>query len=167
MTQPATYALEALQSLMVSVLAADPMFNGSQSANDLAVPILTEQKGDLVTEIGVSVGKMGICIVVLTPIFEFTNYLAPSLDGWAILSASVFEDVALNQGSTGTRIHAVSAAQRILALLHHYPIGDPETENNPSKFIGTQRALQLIGEGPPLQYSVLFQAHLTLSTPQP
>jgi hypothetical protein len=167
MTQPAQYALGYLQGLMVATLSADDMFDGSQSANGAAVPILTEAIGDLVTQVGISIGKLGLCLVVRTPLFRFTNNLAPSLDGWALLSVDVFEDVTLNQSSSGTRIGALTAAQRILALMHHSPIGSPATENNPSKFIGTDTPLQLANDGPPLNYSVLFQAHLTLSTPQP
>jgi hypothetical protein len=167
MTQPDTYALETLQALMVSTLSVDPMFDGSQSANGGAVPILTERIGDLVTQIGISIGKLGLCLLVRTPVFRFTNNLAPSLDGWALLSVDVFEDVTLNQGSTGSQIPALSAAQRVLALMHHFPIGDPATENNPSKFIGTDSPLTLANDGPPLNYTVLFQAHLVLSTPQP
>jgi hypothetical protein len=79
----------------------------------------------------------------------------------------VFEDVTLNQSTSGTTIPALSAAQRVLALMHHFPIGAPATENNPSKFIGTDSPLTLANEGPPLNYTVLFQAHLVLSTPQP
>jgi hypothetical protein len=167
MTQPATYALESLQALMVSTLAADDMFSGNQSANGAVVPILTEAIGDLVTQVGILVGKLGLCLVVRTPLFKFTLNLAPSLDGWAMISVDVFEDVTLNQSASGTRIGALTAAQRILALMHHFPIGDPDTENNPSKFIGTENPLTLANDGPPLNYTVLFQAHLTLSTPQP
>jgi hypothetical protein len=168
MGAPATYALKSLQMLMVDTLTADPMFNGSQSANGQPVPILTERIGDLVTQIGISIGKLGLCLVVRTPLFKFTNNLAPSLDGWALLSVDVFEDVTINQGSTGTQIDAESAAERLLALMHHYPLtGSVPSENNPSKFIGTDSPLTLANEGPPLQYSVLFQAHLTLATPQP
>jgi hypothetical protein len=167
MSTPAVYALETLQSLMVSTLTVDPMFDGSQSANGAAVPILTEAIGDLVTQLGISVGKMGLCLVVRTPLFKFERNLAPSLDGWALISVDVFEDVTLNQSTSGTRIGALTAAQRILALMHHFRIGDPDTENNPSKFIGTDSPLTLANEGPPLNYTVLFQAHLVLSTPQP
>jgi hypothetical protein len=168
MTQPATYALESLQSLMVDTLTVDPLFDGSQSANGAAVPILTERIGDLVTQLGISIGKLGLCLVVRTPLFKFTNNLAPSLDGWALLSVDVFEDVVLNQSTSGTGIGALSAAQRILALMHHFPLtGIVPNENNPSKFIGTDNPLTLANDGPPLNYTVLFQAHLVLSTPQP
>jgi hypothetical protein len=168
MSTPAVYALEILQSLMVDTLAVDPLFNGSQSANGAAVPILTEAIGDLVYQVGISMGKLGLCLVVRTPLFRFTNNLAPSLDGWALLSVDVFEDVTLNNGSTGTQIPALSAAQRVLALMHHRPLtGSVPDENNPSKFIGTDSPLTLANDGPPLNYTVLFQAHLVLSTPQP
>ena len=104
MTQPATYELETLQSLMVTTLIADPMFDGSQSANGATVPILTEAIGDLVTQVGISIGSMGLCLVVRTPLFQFVQNLAPSLDGWAPISVDVFEDVTLNQSTSGTRI---------------------------------------------------------------
>jgi hypothetical protein len=120
MSAPATYALGALQSLMTANLAADPMLNGSQSANGLPVPIITDQIGDLLTQLNTQVAKMGLCVLVLTPLFEFVNNFSMSLDGWALLTVTVSEDVTLNQGVTGTQIPALSAAQRILVVMHQY-----------------------------------------------
>lgn len=167
MASPAIYALDQLQAIMVNALATDDMFNGDQSANGQPVPIITEEKGDILTELDIAIGKTGLCLVVLSPLFEFINEWAPSLDGLGTLSVGVYENVVLNQGSTGTKIRALSAAQRILALMHFFPTGLPDNPNNPSHFMGLKQPLQLTNEGPPLSYSVSFKVHLTLSTPQP
>ncbi len=168
MSTPAVYILEQLQGVMVSRLAADAMFNGGQSENGTPVPIITENQGDIVTEIDIKVGQMGICILVMTPSFKFINNLAPSLDGWATVSVDIFENVTLNQAAGGTKIRAVAAAQRVLGIMHHFPTGlYSDTPYLSSHFMGTEAPLQCTGEGPPLHYTVLFQAHLTLSIPQP
>jgi hypothetical protein len=169
---PAVYVLEQLQSIMVARLAADDMFSGNQSANGAAIPIITQDIGDVVTELQVKIGQLGLCLVVLPALFEFTNEWVSSagqvsLDGLGLITVNIYEDVVLNQGSTGTAIHAISAAQRVLALMHGWPTGLTDNANDPSHFMGVKRPIELADVGPPLQYAVLFQAHLTLIQPQP
>jgi hypothetical protein len=169
---PATYVLEQLQSLMVARLAGDSMFGGDQSANGLAVPIITQDIGDPITELQVKIGQLGLCLLVLPALFEFTNEWVSSigqvsLDGLGLITVNIYEDVVLNQSMTGTQIPAIAAAQRVLALMHGWPTGLPDNPNNPSHFMGTRRPIELVSIGPPLQYAVLFQAHLTLIQPQP
>jgi hypothetical protein len=170
MSAPEVYILEQLQGIVVGILAADDMFVGNQSANGQPVPIITEMVGDLITEIDIKVGQLGLCLVVDTPLFEFTNEWvsqqgAMSLDGLGTVTVSVHENVTLNQATGGTKIRAIAAAQRVLRLLHGKLTGLPDNPANPSHFMGMKRPLQKTNEGPPLTYSVLFQAHLSLYTP--
>jgi hypothetical protein len=157
--------LEQLQSVAVNALAADLMFNGGMSANGAAVPIVLEHKGDIVTQIETALGQVGICALVMTPTLEFFNELLPNLSGWALMTVTVFENVALNQGNGGTLIRAIAMAQHVLLILHHLPTGlptDPDDEDSPS-FIGVKRPFELTNEGPPLAYTVSFQAHVRLT----
>jgi len=170
MSAPEIYILEQLQTIVVGMLEGDDMFVGNQSANGQPIPIITEEIGDLITEIDKKVGQTGICAVVLTPLFEFTNEWvseeqAVGIDGLGTISVGIFENVVLNQATSGTRIRAISVAQRVLRLLHGQPTGLPDNPANPSHLMGMKRPLQLTNEGPPLNYSVLFQAHLSLYTP--
>jgi hypothetical protein len=155
--------LEQLQSVAVNALGADSMFNGGMSANGTPVPIIQEYKGDIITDIETALGKVGICALVTTPLFEFFNEQDHDLSGWALLMVGAFENVALNQGNGGTGIRAIALAQRVLALLHWYPSGlVTGPTGRPAAFIGVKRPLALTSEGPPLQYSVSFQTHVLL-----
>jgi hypothetical protein len=170
MSAPEIYILEQLQEIVVGMLANDDMFVGNQSANGQPIPIITENIGDLITEIDKKIASTGICAVVLTPLFEFTNEWVSeaggiALDGLGTISVGIFENVTLNQATSGTKIRAIAVAQRVLRLLHGQPTGLPDNPQNPSHLMGMKRPLQLTSEGPPLNYSVLFQAHLSLYTP--
>src|SRR5260370_18472796 len=113
--------LEQLQGVAVTALSADPMFNGQVSANTQPVPIVLEAKGDIVTQIETALGQVGICALVMTPLLELFNELLPNMSGWALITVTVFEDVALNQGNGGTQIRAIALVQRGFAVLHHLP----------------------------------------------
>ena len=159
--------LEQLQAVAVNYLVQDDLFNGVTSANGAAIPILTELKGDIVQEINFCLGSVGICLLVLTPAFEFIDNLLFDLNGWALISLTVFENVVVNQSNQGTKVRSIAAAQRILVLLHRYPHGlpVPNTVLNMSTpcFIGAKRPIEMTNEGPPLQYTVSFQAYVALT----
>jgi hypothetical protein len=157
--------LEQLQNVAVTALGDDEMFNGLLAANGQPVPIVLERKGDIVTQVQTALGQVGICALVMTPLIELFNELLPNMSGWALLMVSVFEDVAVNQSPAGTQIRAIALIQRVFAILHHLPTGlvtDPGDLDTPS-FIGIKRPFELTNEGPPLQYSVSFQAHVRLT----
>src|ERR1700745_834367 len=115
--------LEQLQSVAVNALGADPMFDGNEAANGAAVPIITELKGDIVTQWETALGQVGICALVMTPIIELFNELLPNPSGWALMIVTVYENVAVNQGNGGTQIRAIALAQRAFLVLHHLPTG--------------------------------------------
>jgi hypothetical protein len=160
----ASSMLEQLQGVAVGALSADSLFNGSSSANKQAVPIVTELKGDISTQFETAIGSVGICAVVLTPLFEFIDNLLYDLSGWAYPVIDIYENVALNQGNGGTQIRAIQLAQRTLCVLHRYPTGLPTnpTEVVPS-FIGLPKPFELLSPGPPLAYQVSFKAYCLLT----
>jgi hypothetical protein len=158
--------LERLQTVVVNRLTNDPLFQGGYSLNQLAIPIITELKADITQSIALALDSVGTCVLVLTPVFEFINNLLFDLNGWALISITIFENVTVNQSSTGTKIRSVMTAQRVLALLHRYPHGLPVpnlvlSDDIPC-FIGVSRPIELTNEGPPLQYTVNFQAYVAL-----
>src|SRR5258707_6148598 len=80
-----TSALEQLQAVAVQQIVTDAMFDGSQSVNGDPVPIITEKRGDILTEINTQLGKIGLCVVVLTPVFDLHDVMIQSLNatpGW-------------------------------------------------------------------------------------
>ena len=157
------FPLEQLQDAAVNRLLSDAMFDGSQSTNATPIPIVTELKGDIVNEITLAVNKLGICILVLTPVFRLHTPEISSLDGYADLVISVFENVVLNQ----TGVRSVSAAQNVLGLMHFWPTGVPAGNGSEAVFMSDERqqAIILTNEGPPLQYAVPLQARVIITRP--
>ncbi len=157
-----TSALEQLQEVAVNQIATDGMFDGSQSINGQVIPVITEKKGDILTQINTDLGKIGLCVVVLTPVFDLHDAMIQSLNGYARMAISIFENVVLNP----TGIRSVQAAQNILGLLHCLPHGLPGDINDLLiRSDRTQKAIQLINAGQPLQYLVPFMAHLLITRP--
>jgi len=157
------FPLEQLQDAAVNRLLSDAMFDGSQSTNGAPIPIITELKGDIVNEITLAVDKLGICVLVLTPVFRLHNAEIASLDGYAHLVISVFENVVLNQ----TALRSISVAQNVLGLMHFWPTGVPAGNGSEAVFMSDegQEAIILNNEGPPLQYSVPLQARIIIQRP--
>jgi hypothetical protein len=157
------FPLEQLQSAAVNRLLSDAMFDGSESTNAEPIPIVTELKGDIQNEITLAVDKLGICVLVLTPVFRLHNAQIASLDGYAHLVVSVFENVVLNQ----TGIRSISIAQNVLGLMHFWPTGVSAGNGSEAVFMSDERqeALMLTNEGPPLQYSVPLQARVIIQRP--
>jgi hypothetical protein len=157
------FALEQLQDAAVNRLLSDAMFDGTESANGAPIPIITELKGDIVNEITLAVDKLGICVLVLTPVFRLHTPQIPSLDGYAHLVISVFENVILNQ----TGIRSISVAQNVMGLMHFWPTGVLAGNGSQAVFMSDERqeALILTNEGPPLQYTVPLQARIIITRP--
>jgi hypothetical protein len=158
--------LQQLQTVAVAALQADPRFDGTSSANGQPIPVITEYKNDIITQIETALGSVGICAVLVTPLFElFDELLYPGeLSGWAYPSVNILENVPANQSPSGTQIHAITLASYTVAILHCLSTGLPVADiaESPPHFIALKRPLVLVGEGPPLSYQVNFQAHVTL-----
>jgi hypothetical protein len=159
--------LTALQAAAVNILTTDNFFTGIVSANQKPIPIVTEAKGDIVSQIQICLGQVGIAALVLTPLFEFHDHLVDDLNGWAYITITVYEDVVVNQGVMGTGISGIILAERIVCILHSAPHGvqtGATSGNQPSTFLGIPRPIALISEGPPLHYNIGFQAHVQLNS---
>jgi hypothetical protein len=159
-----TSALEQLQQVAIDQISTDAMFDGSQSVNGAVIPIITEMKGDIQTEIAIQLGKIGLCVIVLTPVFELHDPMIPSLNGYAHMSIVVRENVVLNQ----TGIRSIQAAQNILGLLHFFPLPASIVADINENRLGSDRkqsAIQLTNAGQPLEYLVPFMAHLQITRP--
>lgn len=81
------------------------------------VPVICEQKGDILNQIEISLGKLGICVVieVLTGKKDSQGIGAYSLD--LNVGITVTERVVVNQGPTGTKKRASQVVAMILSLL--------------------------------------------------
>jgi hypothetical protein len=156
--------LVALQNAAVGILSADDFFSGLASTNSKSVPIITEKKGDIQSQILSCLGSVGVCALVMTPLFEFHNNLIPDLSGWALITVTIYEDATVNQSSQGTGIFGIALAERVAAVLHWAPHGitTAATFSEP-RFLGISRPIEFVSDGPPLQYNVGFQAHVTLN----
>lgn len=160
--------LASLQASLVAILQADDFFSGLTSVNHQPIPIITEKKGDIQTQILTALGSVGICALVVTPIFHFHEHLIQDLSGWALLTVTIYEDAVVNQSKQGTGIPAVALAERVVAIthwaLHGVPTGPIALETTAAtRFLGVERPIEFISDGPPLQYNVGFQAHITLN----
>lgn len=159
--------LEQLQNVAMNALAANPVFAGIYSQNGQAIPLLTETKGDITQQISLAIDSVGICALVMTPAFEFIDELLHPADlaGWALLAVTVFENSTVNLGLSGTQLPALRVASQVLSTLHDLAHGlpvAPATPQIPPRFIGTKRPLVVTNEGPPLQYTISFQAYIYL-----
>src|SRR5258708_8306511 len=150
-----TSALEQLQAVAVQQIVTDAMFDGSQSVNGDPVPIITEKRGDILTEINTQLGKIGLCVVVLTPVFDLHDVMIQSLNGYARLAISVFENVVLNR----TGIRSIQAAQNILGLLHCLPHGlTPDITHALIRSNPTQKPIPTLNPAQPSQHLPPFMA---------
>jgi hypothetical protein len=159
--------LEQLQQVAIGALSANPVFTGGYSVNGQPIPLITETKGDITQQITLAIDSVGVCVLVMTPAFEFIDEILypPDLAGWALLAITVFENATINLGPTGTRLPAIRLASQVLATLHglaHNLSVAPATPAVPPRFIGTKRPIVMTNEGPPLQYTISFTAYLFL-----
>jgi hypothetical protein len=164
--------LLSLQQAALNALAADPIYDGSASANGKPIPIITEFPGDIIQQIELCLGQVGIAALVITPTFEFHQPLAQDLGGWAYLNIALYEDAPVNQGNGGTGIQAVQLAEATVCILHWLPhgchVGSVAAETTAAtRFLAVARPIEFQSHGPPVQYNVAFQAHVNLNPSYP
>lgn len=164
-----TTVLAALQAAALNILTGDAFFNGLASTNAQAVPIITEQKASITQEIELALNQVGICALIMTPTFEFHQPKGQDLSGWASLIIAIYENATVNSNSAqGTNIPAVSLAERVVAIMHWAQHGVPTAPTAQeitaaTRFLSAPKTIELASNGPPLQYNVMFQAHVTLN----
>src|SRR5215510_306832 len=129
--------LTALQESAMTIMGADDFFNGLTSVNSKPIPIVTEKKGDIQSQILTCLGSVGICALVMTPIFEFHNNLIQDLSGWALITVTIYEDCTVNQSKQGTGIYGIALAERVVSIMHWAPHGVPTAATNSEpRFLG-------------------------------
>src|SRR5258708_25008068 len=99
-------ALAQLQTAVAAMLTVDHAFNGTDSANGKAVPVITEKIGDIVAYLNQQIAQIGLAVVITVPPFRNENAKVNSLTAWVTLVIQVTEFVMVNQGSLGTKILA-------------------------------------------------------------
>jgi hypothetical protein len=111
---------------------------------------------------------VGIAALVMTPSFTFHAPLTEDLSGFAALTIGIYEDAPINQSPQGVDITAIQLVERTLCILqwtqHGVPTGPTAAEpTSATRFLGGATPFNFVGLGPPLQYNVNIQAHLTLN----
>lgn len=154
-----------LQQTLHDRLASDNLFNGSLSANSAAIPIIQEIKGDVTNEVQTALAKLGVCVVLLVPVFELFDHYLWSLGGWMYCNIDVFENVLFN--ATTTKVKAPDICERILALMQRWPSGVYDTNGEPGSFRGRITPWQYVNVGPPVHYVVSLQVNVLLPQSQP
>ncbi len=160
MSDALTFRLSAIQAALQARLQSHPWFAD--------LPVLTEAKGDIENEIARALGalsgvdgKIGACVVILTPTAKCQNPNAPGpiLDPLTVVVAAI-ESVTVNQGDQGTKKHAAEIAEMILRRLHHFV----SSECN-AAFTAAPDAFR-ISTADPLTYEVMFHSKLALQPEQ-
>jgi hypothetical protein len=163
-----TTTLLALQDALATLLGADAFYSGLASLNGKSVPIITEKKATITSQIEIALGQVGLCAVILTPSFELHQHETQDLSGFASATIQIYEDTPVNQGLSGTGIQAIQLAERTVAITHWAPHGvyTGPTAPQPSgstRFLAAQVPISYQSNGPPLQYHCHFIAHVTLN----
>lgn len=83
------------------------------------VRLIARTKGDIKNEILTTLGKYGICILVMTPSAKMrgTNAPGPMLDPINLV-VDVIEHVAINRGAKGSKLPAEDVAEQVAWRLH-------------------------------------------------
>lgn len=134
-------------------------------ANGQAVPIVSEQLGDLESRITNSLAKLGLVVVVLTPKANLLDPDVPGLDQMAPILVQVQENGLVNKGNSGTKISALTMVVFVMKRLHFWPHdlyeGSPEsmyTKLEKTPFV-------LINDFPQTVYNVAAWTPLNLDLP--
>lgn len=105
--------LRELQQAVCDYLDSDAWFD--------LIPVIREEMGDLSNLIDISLGKLGCCVVVETPVANCESPNVPSMFFNDIpIVVTVWENVLLNRTASGSQKYALDTAQIIAALLQHW-----------------------------------------------
>ncbi len=89
-----------------------------------AVPVLTERKGDINTEITKALNQLGLSIVVVTPDGDSLETTGDGMRLRVRLVAEIAENVLINQGKSGANYRpALGAAVAVMAAVDRKPNG--------------------------------------------
>lgn len=136
-----------------------------ESANDQPVPVLSEQRGDILNRISIGIKKIGLVVIVLTPKALMIDPELPGLDQMAPLLIQVQENGIVNKGANGTKISALAMVAFIMKRIHFWShglyAGDPTM-----MLVKLERTpFVLIGDTPNVMYNVAAWTPLNLDIP--
>lgn len=149
------------------------------TATDAAVPPptpangsitwLTEIIGDLANKVAQATAKLGICGIVLTPggkASKMFNAETGQISLGCPLLIQIQENAMINQGATGTHIHALDLVKFCMKRLHFF---DPQRKNvsdrgkrSASVITLDPMPYELVQDTPILVYDVRFIAPITI-----
>jgi hypothetical protein len=160
--------LFSLQQAALGALKADAFYDGTLSANKQPIPIVTESHGSIVQDIELALAKVGICALLITPTIDFHAPNTQDASGFAKLNVALYEDAPINQGNGGTGIQIAQLAEATVMILHWYQhgcytAGVAQEPTAATRFLALTSPIEFQSPGPPLQYNVAFQAHVTLN----
>jgi hypothetical protein len=167
-----TTVLLSLQQAALAALSSDAIYDGTVSANEKPIPIVTEAKGSIVQDIELALAQVGICALVLTPTIELHAPNTEDISGFAKLNVALYEDAPINQGNGGTGIQIAQLAEATVMILHWlqhgcYTAAVAQESTAATRFLALATPIEFQSPGPPLQYNVSFQAHVTLNPQYP
>jgi hypothetical protein len=155
-----------LQSAVAAMLTADAVFNGAQSSNGKAVPVISQKVGDIISYTQQAIAKMGVGVIIFVTAGKPEKPNQQPLMCMANIQIQVSELVAINQSTSGTGLDALTLVARVLELLNYKPHGVP---------VGVDPKQQLIfwtgfriepqkDSRSPVTYSVLFTTKIIVYT---
>jgi len=156
----------ALQNAVVARLTAvDAAVPAPVPANGIPVPILSEQRGDLLAKIQQGIAKIGLVVIVLTPKAIMIDPDAPGLDQMAPILVQVQEMGVVNKGASGSQISALAMVAFIQKRLHFW-VHDLYAIAPEHMRVKLERTpFVLIGDDPAVIYNVAAWTPLDLNVP--
>jgi hypothetical protein len=159
---------EQAQQGLVTRLSSDALFDGTIANNGQPIEVIQELKGDIANMISVSLGKIGVSVVVLTPTFQLFDNFLYTTGGWLMQQINVFEDPIFNGTPSGTGIRAIAICERIVELMQMWESGLPAQAGIPSRWQCEQRPWTYVANtSNPQQYIVNLQLNTILPQPDP
>lgn len=137
--------LSDTQAMMVAILESDSAL--------APVKILSENLGDINSQIRMALGKIGICAIVLTPdaSVDGTNAPGPLLKPVGVV-VEIEELVVVNRGDKGSKLPASDVAERVLWRGH-----SPNWPTRGDTRLLTGKGIKLIPDKQFLIYRVEFE----------
>jgi hypothetical protein len=141
--------LVQMQQAAVNRLQALPYF--------AAIPVLYERQKNVRVELEKQLNTLkGLAITILTPSGRCDSPAAPGPHlSSVMLTASVTENVLINESAKGTRIPASEAAEQVAVALHHLVWASGKTL--------VFRDLRLVPDDDYLVYNAVFETSATLA----
>jgi hypothetical protein len=161
-----TNSLIQLQTAIAGMLTADGVFNGAQSANGKAIPVITQKVGDIISYTQTAVAKMGVGVIIFVTGWKPKKPKILPLVGEVTLQIQVSEFTAINQSTTGTGLDALTLCARILELLNYKPHGvPPGIDPNLQLMLWTNARLEPQPDSRrPISYSLVFSTEIIVKT---